>query len=59
MGISSSKTKIADAKSAVAIDQEIAWLQITVDDVGSMHVANATKDLSDKVLVVGVGKCLA
>ncbi len=48
------ETEITDAESAVAIDEQVARLEIAVDDFGGMHVTDAPQDLSHKVLVVGI-----
>lgn len=55
----SSQAEIADFKLAVGVHEEIAWFEIAVEDIGAVDVFEATEDLVDEGLEVGVGQRLA
>lgn len=43
--IGSCKTKVADLEVTVAIHEDVAWFQITVDDAAAVDVLQSTEDL--------------
>lgn len=53
------QSKVANEEGAVCIDEEIARLEVAVDDVGSVHVSHSSKQLGSKVLEMGIGQRLA
>ena len=53
------KTKIADLELAVGVDEQVAGLEVTVEDVGRVDVLEAAQDLVDEGLEVCVGEGLA
>lgn len=57
-GYTPGQSKITYLKVAVGIDEEIGWFEITVDDIGRMHVFHSTQDLIEKVLHVINGQGL-
>lgn len=57
--VASRKTKIADLKVTIFIEQEIGWLQISMDDVGRVNVETASKQLIHEILDVVISKILA
>lgn len=44
------KTKVADLQIAVLVDENVAWLQVTVDDTGRVNVLETSEDLVQEVL---------
>jgi hypothetical protein len=58
-GKTSSQSKIADLKFAVGVYEQIAGLQVTMEDVRGVDVLQTTQDLVYKRLEVGVGERLA
>ena len=44
------ETKITDLEIAVLIDEDVAGLQVAVDDTGGMHVFEPAQDLVEEVL---------
>jgi hypothetical protein len=55
----SGQTKIADLKLAVGVNEQVTRLKITMQDVGAVDVLQATENLVDEGLEVGVGQRLA
>lgn len=58
-GEASSQAKVANLELAVSVDKQIARLKITMEDIGRVDVFQATQNLVDKGLEVGVGQRLA
>ena len=56
--ISTSETKVADLELTVGVDEEVARLEVTVQDVGGVDVLEAAEDLVDEGLEVRVGERL-
>lgn len=59
VGPSSGQAVVTNAQGTVCIDEDIAWLEITVYNVRCMHKAYAIQELYSKVLQVGVAQRLA
>ena len=59
LGEASSETEIANLQFAVGIDQQIAWLQISMEHVGRVDVLQSTENLIDEGLEVRIGKWLS
>lgn len=53
------ETEVANLQFAVGIDEQVAGLEIAVQDVGRVDILEAAEDLVDKGLEVGVGQRLA
>lgn len=58
-GEASGQTKVANLELAVGVDEEIARLQIAMEDIGGVDVLETAQDLVDEGLEVGVGQWLA
>lgn len=54
----SCQAKVADFELAVGIHQQIAWLQIAMEDIGGVDVLQTAKDLVDEGLEMSIGKGL-
>mmetsp|Transcript_33334 Transcript_33334/g.99266 ORF Transcript_33334/g.99266 Transcript_33334/m.99266 type:complete len:427 (-) Transcript_33334:1908-3188(-) len=57
-GACACKPKITDLEVARCIEQQVAWLQIAVQHVGTVHVLQATQHLVDEILVMLVRQWL-
>ena len=55
----SGQTEIANLKLAVGVNEQVTRLKITMQDVGAVDVLQATENLVDEGLEVGVGQRLA
>ena len=55
----SGQTEIANLKLAVGVNEQVTRLKITMQDVGAVNVFQATENLVDEGLEVGVGQRLA
>ena len=53
------KTKVANLQLTVGVDEQVAGLEIAVQDVGRVDVLETAEDLVDEGLEVGVGQGLA
>lgn len=51
----SRQTKISNLQLAIGIDQQVAGLQVTVQDIGAVNVFETAQDLVDEGLEVGIG----
>lgn len=58
-GETSGKTKITDLEFAISVDEEISWLQISVEHIGGVNVLETAKNLVDEGLEMRVGKWLS
>ena len=56
--VSASQTEVANLELAIGIHQEVAWLEITMENVCGMDVFETAQGLIDEGLEVGVGKRL-
>jgi hypothetical protein len=54
-----SETKVADFQIAVSVQEEVGWLQISVEDVCRVHRFQGAESLIDEVLAVVVGEVLS
>ena len=54
MGEAPGKSKIAEFKSAVRIDEDVAGFKIPVDDLGGVKVFHALENLIHDVAVVQI-----
>ena len=54
MGEAPGKSKIADFKSAVRIDEDVAGFKIPVDDLGGVKVLHTLENLIHDVAVVQI-----
>ena len=54
LGESSCQTKVANLELAVGVNEEVARLKISMEDVGRVNVLQTAQDLVDKGLEVGV-----
>ena len=57
--VASCKSEITNLELTTFVEKDIAWLQVSVDDVGRVKVVAATQELVHKVLHVLVGKLLS
>jgi virulence-associated protein VapD len=57
--VSSSQTKVTNLEVAVFVEQKVAWLEISVDDIRAVDVKTSSKQLVHEVLRVVVGQILA
>ena len=57
--VAASQTEVADFEVAVLVEQEVAGLEVAVDDVGGVDVEAAAEELVHKVLAVIVRQVLA
>lgn len=57
--VASCKSEITNLELTTFVEQDIAGLQVSVDDVGRVKVVAATQELVHKVLHVLVGKLLS
>lgn len=48
--LNASQTEVANLQIAVFVDQNVAWLQIAMDNAGRVHVFQSAHDLVQKVL---------
>src|SRR5271155_3983468 len=55
----SGEAEIANLQLAIGIDEQIAWLEISVQHVCRMNVLQSTENLINERLEVGVGQRLA
>ena len=55
----SGQTKITNLKLTVGVNEQVTRLEITMQDVGAVDVLQATENLVDKGLEVGIGQRLA
>lgn len=58
-GKATGKAKVADLELAVGVNEQVAGLQVSVEDVGGVDVLETAQDLVDEGLEVGVGQGLA
>lgn len=49
------KTKVTNLELTVGIDEEVARLEISVEDIGGVDVLEAAEDLVDERLEVSIG----
>lgn len=40
--LDTSEAKVADLEIAVFVDEDVAWLEVAVDDAGGMHILEAS-----------------
>lgn len=57
--VASGESEVAYFEVAVFVDENVAWLEVAVDDVCGVHVEEPPEDLVDEVLDVLVGEFLA
>lgn len=56
--IASSKAKVTNLELTVCIDEQVAWFQIPVKDIGRMDVFQTTEGLIEKRLEVSISQRL-
>jgi hypothetical protein len=39
------RVRVRDARVALVVDEDVGWLDVPVDDVGAVHVAQAADQL--------------
>ena len=47
-----SQAEIADFQIAISVEQEVGWLEISVEHIGGMHGLESTQSLVDEVLAM-------
>ena len=52
--VPSGQTKITDLQLAISVNEEIAWLEISMDDIGRVDVLESAQSLIDKRLKMGI-----
>lgn len=58
-GEATSQTKVANLEFAVGIDEQVAGLEVSVQDIGGVDIFETAENLVNKGLEVGVGQGLA
>jgi hypothetical protein len=58
VAVSSCETEVAYFEFAVCVDQEIAWLQIAMEDICRVNVFEATENLIDERLIMRISQRL-
>ena len=47
-GEASSKAKVANLELAVCVDEQVAWLEISMQNIGRVDILQTTEDLIDE-----------
>lgn len=55
----SCETKVANLELTIGVDEQISWLQISVEDVGRVNIFKTAENLVNEGLEMGIGKRLA
>ena len=56
-GESPCQAKVTDLDVSLAVDEEVLWLEVTVDDALGVAVVDSTEKLVDHFLDLGLGHC--
>ena len=56
--VTACETEIANLERAILVEEQVRWLQVSVDDVGRVHVVASCEDLEHEVLQVIVCQVL-
>jgi hypothetical protein len=54
-----SQAEVTDLNSTVIVNQDISWLQVTMDDLGLVKVVQTAKDVVNNRLDLGLLEVLA